>query len=146
MQTFLPFSDYKKSAEVLDQKRLGKQRVENLQIMAALILNKGWVNHPATKMWKGYEYSFLHYQEEICREWHLVRGFEDTCLRITTEIFWDAPWLSEGDVAVEPWWLGDPEFHRSHQSNLIRKMPEHYAQIFPGVPNNLPYVWPANLA
>lgn len=36
MQTFLPFSDFKKSAESLDYRRLGKQRVECLQILAAL--------------------------------------------------------------------------------------------------------------
>ena len=44
-----------------------------------------------------------------------------------------------------PPWFGDKEFHRSHQSNLIRKMPEHYQKLFPDVPNNLPYVWPINV-
>lgn len=36
MQTFVPFADLKRCAEVLDYKRLGKQRVETLQIMSAL--------------------------------------------------------------------------------------------------------------
>lgn len=37
MQTFLPYADYEQSAAVLDQKRLGKQRVETLQIMQVLL-------------------------------------------------------------------------------------------------------------
>jgi hypothetical protein len=41
-----------------------------------------------------------------------------------------------------PRWLGDPAFHRSHQAALVRKDPEHYGPLFPGVPADLEYVWP----
>lgn len=143
MQTFLPYESYSESAKVLDDKRLGKQRVETLQIMDTLVNNKGWTNHPAVGMWRGYEYSLLYYQEAVCHEWHIVRGYEDTCLRKTTEIFWDAPWLVDDDsVAIKPWWIGASDFHLSHQSNLVRKDPDRYGKIFPGVPSDLPYVWP----
>lgn len=43
-----------------------------------------------------------------------------------------------------PAWLGDPDFHRSHQSSLLRKDPEHYAPLFGAVPDDLPYVWPGS--
>ena len=33
MQTFLPYADFAQSAKVLDMKRLGKQRVEVLQLL-----------------------------------------------------------------------------------------------------------------
>lgn len=36
MQTFLPYPDFAESASVLDRQRLGKQRVETLQVMKAL--------------------------------------------------------------------------------------------------------------
>lgn len=36
MQTFLPYADFEESAFVLDTRRLGKQRVETLQIMQSL--------------------------------------------------------------------------------------------------------------
>ena len=39
-------------------------------------------------------------------------------------------------------WLGDPAVHRSHQSALVRKNPDHYRPLFPDVPDDLPYVWP----
>ena len=41
-----------------------------------------------------------------------------------------------------PPWLGDLEFHRSHQSSLVRKDPAFYGPVFGDVPNDLPYVWP----
>ena len=31
-----------------------------------------------------------------------------------------------------------------HRSNLIRKDPKFYQPKWPGVPDNLPYVWPAS--
>ena len=39
-------------------------------------------------------------------------------------------------------WLGDRAFHRSHRSVLVQKDPSHYRPLFPGVPEDLPYVWP----
>ena len=41
-----------------------------------------------------------------------------------------------------PTWLGDEDFHRSHQSSLLRKDPDFYGPQFPGVPDDLEYVWP----
>lgn len=140
MQTFLPYASFELSAAVLDDRRLGKQRVETLQIMKALIHGGAWSKHPATNMWRGYEFSLLEYQYAICVEWHLDRGFNDTCLRKTMDIFWTAPYLAL-DV-VSPFWLGDPEFHLSHQSNLVRKDKAYYAKIFPGILPGMEYVWP----
>lgn len=79
MQTFLPYSDFKQSAQCLDNKRLGKQRVEALQILKAITdPSYGWQNHPAVKMWRGYEHALSKYALEICDEW-IKRGFKDTC-------------------------------------------------------------------
>lgn len=38
MQTFLPYPDFCGTALVLDRKRLGKQRVEALQVLRGLIV------------------------------------------------------------------------------------------------------------
>lgn len=52
VQTFLPYPDFAQSAQCLDRQRLGKQRVEVLQLLKALKgESKGWKNHPAAKMW-----------------------------------------------------------------------------------------------
>ena len=64
MQTFLPYANYTKSAQVLDDKRLGKQRVEALQILKAIYLdNYGWKQHPCVKMWKDYPESLMMYMD-----------------------------------------------------------------------------------
>ena len=58
MQTFLPYKDFRKSLQCLDYRRLGKQRVEAMQIHNILTgknESSAWVNHPAVKMWKGHE-------------------------------------------------------------------------------------------
>lgn len=38
MQTFLPYPDFRQSAKVLDRARLGKQRVECLQLARAIAM------------------------------------------------------------------------------------------------------------
>jgi hypothetical protein len=86
VQTFLPYHDFDQSAQALDDRRLGKQRVETLQLLNALLKPdaKGWRNHPATLMWKGYERALIRYGVAICREW-VRRGHADTCnLRLVT--------------------------------------------------------------
>lgn len=143
MQTFLPYADYAASAQVLDRQRLGKQRVENLQIMTALMTGKGWVSHPATLMWRRYEQSLLDYQFAICREW-ISRGYKDTCFAKTKDIYIKHRWWSE--ELGKPYWNGSERFHMSHQSNLLRKDYYYYAQYFPGVPIDMEYVWPEPMA
>lgn len=138
MQTFLPYPNFTDSVQTLDRQRLGKQRVETLQIMSALLTGSGWVNHPATKMWRGYEAGLLEYQRETVIEW-LERGYKDTCWEKTYDLFLSNLPRRSG---FEPPWLGDRDFHISHQSNLLRKDPQHYGPYFPGVPDDLPYIWP----
>lgn len=142
MQTFLPFPDFDESAYALDPRRLGKQRVETLQIMSALMTGSGWVNHPATKMWKGHEWSLLLYQKAVCEAWVHDLGHKDSCWRKTARIYFEH-YKGEDDFAPPPW-LGDERFHISHQSNLLRKDPQYYRKAFPGVPDNIPYFWPTN--
>jgi len=70
MQTFLPYADFERTAAVLDGPRLGKQRVEVLQICNALHKERGgWVNHPVTRMWRGYEPALVAYGLAIVRAW-----------------------------------------------------------------------------
>lgn len=140
MQTFLPYPDFRASAACLDNRRLGKQRVETLQILNALTgRSKGWTQHPATLMWAGYERVLCDYGFAICQEWTNERFFFDTCAYQIGLIYQTLPLPKQ---VGNPPWLGDPAFHLSHQSNLIRKDPAHYAPLFPGVPDNLRYVWP----
>jgi len=138
MQTFLPYPDFNQSASVLDRQRLGKQRVEVLQILRALTDPEyGWQHHPAVEMWRGYQQCLVDYGLAVCDEW-IKRGYEDSCAD-KIDLFWD--W--EATEYPVPPWLGDEDFHASHRSNLYHKNPTHYGPIF-GEQPVLAYVWPSN--
>ena len=138
MQTFLPYPSFTKSAECLDRQRLGKQRVECVQILETLTgVKQGWKNHPAVKMWSGHEGMLCLYGIWICDEW-INRGYKDTCKDRIHAIMNKL----ENNQFMLPSFFGNDEFHLSHQSNLVRKNPDFYGPKFPGVPADLPYVWP----
>lgn len=119
MQTFLPYAGFERSARSLDRMRLGKQRVECWQIYQAIRNPEyGWQNHPAVRMWRGYELCLLNYSEFICYEW-IKRGYKDTLLNR----FRDAQ-VNHVTLYTVPPWLGDEDFHASHRSNLLRKVRE----------------------
>lgn len=128
----MPFPDFEESAKALDSRRLGKQRSEALTILRCLEdpSRKGWRNHPAVRMWRGYEDALKAYMNACIAEW-VRRGYQNHMLKI--EHVPNPPM---------PPWIGDQEFHRSHQSNLVRKDQAYYSHLFPGVPDDLPYVWP----
>ena len=78
MQTFLPYSDFRRTASVLDLRRLGKQRVETLQILRALTFDDyGWRSHPAVTMWVGYTPALVTYGVVVTERW-CKAGFADT--------------------------------------------------------------------
>ncbi|OKJ88917.1 MSMEG_6728 family protein [Amycolatopsis sp. CB00013] len=151
MQTFLPCADFRASASVLDQRRLGKQRVETIQVLRALTVpGYGWRHHPAAAMWAGYEEALVRYGFDICDVW-CETGRQDTCRETLRLDLLRATGLDEvrtqdrlADAKELPPWLGDADFHRSHRSALVRKEPGHYRASFPDVPDDLPYVWPAS--
>jgi hypothetical protein len=140
MQTFLPYPDFTESAYSLDYKRLGKQRVETKQILNALDgLSAGWTNHPATKMWQGHRGALAQYGVIICQEWR-SRGYKDSLL--PEFIDRSLGYLETcPDEFTLPNFIGDEQFHLSHQSNLIRKNPIFYIPVFGDIPDDLPYVW-----
>lgn len=137
MQTFLPYSDFRKSLSVLDYRRLGKQRVEASQIISVLEGRptksgksyKGWKNHPAVLMWKGYEDALKLYYNECVKEW-VRRGYNNT---MRLEDVQGTPEM--------PHWLGREDFHASHRSNLLRKDKDFYSRVFKEEEDDKPYIW-----
>ncbi|MET7694290.1 MSMEG_6728 family protein [Streptomyces sp. NPDC005483] len=151
MQTFLPHPDSRQTALLLDRRRLGKQRVEALQVLRGLTVpGYGWRRHPAVRMWVGYEEALVRYGLEICRVWQ-DQGHQDSCaaslvaglaaVRPGTPVRGQSALAASGEL---PPWHGDGAFHESHRSALVRKAPEVYGELFPGVPDDLPYVWPTS--
>ena len=153
MQTFLPVKSFVKSAEFLDDKRLGKQRIEAAQILEILLkisilpsrLQSAvpfdptfhrWHHHPAVLMWSGHEEWLKNYLDCVIGEWR-SRGFANS---ITVPRY---------DCENQPYpiWLGMEEFHRSHRTNLIRKNPSYYLKFWPEErDDSCLYYWPTKIS
>jgi len=146
MQTFLPYPDLRVSCQVLDDRRLGKQRVETFQILRALTWPRyAWKNHPAVRMWRGFVPGLVAYGVENCMEWSR-RGYADSVLpQLLT-------WTG-GEEPVDPPlppWVGLEALHLSHRSALLRKDPSYYRPLFAQLgtgdePDDLPYLWPPDV-
>lgn len=141
MQTFFVYDNYVDTAKVLDDKRLGKQRVEAYQILKALrgdYADTGaWVHHPATVMWRTNPYELALYGLTMSIEF-FERGFDGFNM---IEIFTDfQKQLRDNNTEQYPWWANNEMLQMTHRSNLIRKYPEYYGGW--QVPNNIPYIWP----
>lgn len=150
MQTFLPVPSFVKSMEYLDNKRLGKQRVEAAQILEILLGQpflpknlrsvvpfepqfKGWNNHPAVLMWRNHEEWLKKYLACAIGEWY-SRDFNNSI---------SVPNYSLDSQSPPPW-LGYEPFHKSHRSKLISKLPSRYLGFWPDEEQGLPYYWPSD--
>lgn len=149
MQTFLPVPSFAWSVGCLDDRRLGKQRVEAFQILVALedpwaveqrearglpqlSRPSRWRSHPAVEMWRGSEPALRLYMRHCVVEW-ARRGFKNTLA-----VAEDARTLN----APAPAWWGDDRLHSSHRANLLRKDPAHYGRFGWGEAPALGYWWP----
>lgn len=127
----------KESLRALDNKRLGKQRVETYQIISAITRRpkldgtpyKGWLNHPCTVMWKNHVTALKLYMNISIEEW-MSRGFKNTME------------LEEiNEEVVLPPFIGYERFHSSHRANLLKKEPDFYSRYQWSENPQDPYVW-----
>lgn len=161
MQTFIPLAtfNYQTMATYLDNKRLNKQALEGWQILMTLLeldpegndrQPRGWVNHPAVKMWRRHEAELYKYVIAMTTEWK-ARGFKTTIDEKATATIVAAaakgklPMLNEKPGWMYKW----SEFEKvasSHRTALLNKDYEWYSQFaWPedkGKPDTYEYVWP----
>jgi len=135
MQTFLPFSDYEYTAQVLDNKRLNKQILEGYQILKVLSgasESGAWRNHPAVLMWKGSETHLMDYIDHMVYEANFrgiktdknVANINDLKQRFSQDWGSDTPFWMENDEQLK-------RITITHRANLYRKDPFFYAQFKP---------------
>src|SRR3954447_23140473 len=121
MQTFLPYPGYADSAQVLDAARLGKQRVETLQVLRALELGDyGWRTHPALHTWRGRTEALVAYGLAVVRAWQ-ARGHADSTYELITEFAPEVEALTQADLAgrrLLPSCVGERRRHLLHAAPL----------------------------
>ena len=130
MQTFLPYPDFRATARVLDASRLGNQAYNECRVL----INGGWPNHPASKMWQGYDSALARYAIELLKELELRSGqyYGDHIAYYNVFI----------DNDAMPPWLGDERVHASHRAALLYKRRSWYSQFNWTEEPSLDYYWP----
>lgn len=162
MQTFLPYSDIKKSLACLDWHRLGKQRIEARQVYAAVKRVRGdTLEQLSVHDWERLEVTLqrrlrdegkprvgwtthpctvmwrnhakaLAYYGDLCILEWMSRGYRNTMPLL----------IRERDTIPLPEFIGDEEFHSSHRSNLLRKDTNYYGQFGWTESPDMEYKWP----
>ena len=135
MQVFIPDSNFQRCAEILDTKRLVKQLLEGRQILTILAGESpsgAWRNHPAVKMFEGYEHDLYFYLKAIRNEME-QRGYK-----------WEKNWAVIQDTYKRnfvdqpyeaPYWMLDNEMYTNvimtHRGRLWEKDRIHYSEFEP---------------
>lgn len=134
----MPYSDFYSSLSCLDDKRLGKQRVEAMQILNILTgvnPNARWKNHVAVRMWKGFEEALKLYHNYSIEEW--IRRGKNNTMKL---------YPIDQDKVEFPKWLYNPKLQISHRCNLLRKDFDFYVEKFGDEYDvNAPYWWPVEM-
>lgn len=134
MMTFIVIGDFILNAQLLDNARLAKQRVEACQIIDAIIKGTGWKNHPITKAWANYLDALKYYTNCIIIEF-IRRGGKN-----------NIPLYDIPDTITVPWWFTWDKLHQSHRAMLYRKDPFYYYDKFTIDSEYLSYgyIWPTD--
>lgn len=135
MQVFRPYIDWKRSAAVLDDRRLGKQRVECKQVLNVILRRlglirdgkKGWINHPIVLMYfnrgKPFVRDLKGFFGACVEEWRR-RGFSNSINLRDIEVILDEIESADGTPVTR---VHEIEYRRI----LLIKDPRHYVRVFP---------------
>ena len=176
MQTFLPVGPpysvlqhlsifcilelcFRASLAVLDNRRIGKQRVEALQLIKAIELRAkakqydpndiaayfkdkglrrpGWISHVCTLMWEDHLEALKLYMNCAIKEWCTRKNKDGRPTKNTMKLVH----VDTSKITRLPPFIGDDEFHAVHRSNLIYKDAEYYGQALWTEEPCTGYIW-----
>ncbi len=132
MMTFLVVANFVLNASLLDNQRLGKQRVESRQILNCIENGGGWSNHPIVHSWRPYVDALKYYTNCIIIEF-IRRGGNN-----------NLPLFEVPKTILMPWWVKWDRLHQSHRAMLMRKDKFYYHDKFTVDEeySNYGYIWP----
>ena len=123
MQVFIPYPDFEKSVQALDDTRLRKQAQETTQLLDIMLgfptktgkPRTGWLNHPALLAWQSTPGALIE---------HLIynvieiekRGFKTDYVASRLKAYETITVSSK-----RPAWLGNEIIHSSHRVRLLQK-------------------------
>lgn len=135
MQVFRPYIDWERSAAVLDDLRLGKQRVEAKQVLNVIFRKlglirdnkRGWLNHPIVLLYfnngKPYIEDIVGFFHACVNEWKR-RGKQNSISLDDLRPFVESVEKTYGTPVTH---LHEVEYRRV----LLMKSLKHYIKAFP---------------
>lgn len=135
MMTFIVAADFVLNAHLLDDLRLGKQRIEARQILDAILIGTSWSKHPIVHAWRPFVNALKYYTNCVILEW-IRRGGQN-----------NLPLFDIPELILLPWWSQWDRLHQSHRAMLIRKDPFFYHDKFTIDQEyySYGYIWPHNI-
>lgn len=139
MQTWITDADIAVSAHNLDRQRLCAQLYEGIHILASLCGVSGRLvnpkrdvsNHPAARLWKGYERALFYYLCIHVVEWK-SRGYRSQTNKANMLVVSD--FIPDSRDAAD---FITPKLITTHRSVLIDKNPDHYSPLWLDCPRGL---------
>lgn len=148
MFTYLPYTDFERSARCLTDPILKQQQIDCLDVIEYVFIpveykdvgsplercrikvEGRWKNHPVSKMWAHYRWALLCYSFAINREC-ILRGFDniESKLKMYGNQVHQKTMTRKFPNQV-PKFIYDMKLKLSHRAALIREDPEHYKTIF----------------
>jgi len=120
MQVFLPYENYKDSAEVLDPRRRNKQILECVQIAKAILgMSESWRNHCVTRMWDACPKGLVLFGLELCKIYKFENRKHHKSKNELTKLLHYC--CQNGYDNNYPKWLGIPKIHMYYQQHLKSK-------------------------
>ena len=141
VNVFITSTNLEECARNLDYRRLGKQRLECIEI----IEGDSWKNHPCYLMWKNNKEALKIYFNHILREW-ISRGFQNSLAFYSIDEskaqFYDItydentylttisnPKINENSILFPKWFCWKPLI-LSQRASLLRKDEVYYSSKF----------------
>jgi len=172
MQCFLPYSDFDESAKCLDYRRLGKQRVECLQILNVLekyphkckfcgrgldcdmdtdgTCRDGKHCYPISTPWYNHPAVLMwkNHKEMLIAYGYVIcqewkmRGYKDNLIHKFKDLTRDDNIPGFQYAKYWPDWLGNENFHSSHRAALLAKNYDYYSKFGWKEAPLISYWWP----
>jgi hypothetical protein len=135
---WLPFASTKANLDVLNDQHIFEIVYEGLQCLRNIYV--GDLSWRDARMWGEHPAALLAYVSRAEREM-VQRGHSAEPRVLSAHVALSrAGWPL---APVPPRWYGNPRFHLSQRSHLIRVDPEYYARRMPPTtPLELPLIWP----
>lgn len=121
MRTYIPNKNFRRCAQILDNKTLKIQIIyayKLWEIMAGNDRKNGWRFHPCYKMWSGHIDALALYTNEMIFE-SVKRGMDNEFMLIPIT----------NKIISCPTWLGRKKFHSRQRSRLLEINRKYYSRF-----------------